>query len=140
HREGLPLHIAGLRIQRGDPAAHAIVAAGAADDDGILERERRGGDLHAVLIVQVLVPNDLAGLLVGRDHAAVEPGDGDDEVAPQSDATVAVRLLLARIHLPHDAALRARPDVDLVDRAPDIADVEEAVLDQRPSLDIFSGR
>ncbi len=96
HRERLPFLLAGLGIERREPAAHAVVAAGAADDHGILERERRRGDLHVGLIVQVLVPDDLAGLLVGRDHPAVEAGDRDDEIAPQRDAAVAVGLLHAR--------------------------------------------
>ena len=45
-----------------------------ADDDRVLERERRRGDLEVGLVEQVLVPHDLAGLLVGRDHAPVEAG------------------------------------------------------------------
>ena len=138
-RERLPFELAGLGVERGDPAAHAVVAAGAADDDLVLERERRGGDLHAVLVVQVGVPDDLAGLLVGRDHAPVETGDGDDEIAPQRDAAVPVRLLLAGIHLPQGAALGTRAHVDLVDHAPDIGDVEEAVVNQRRRLDVFVG-
>src|SRR5437667_8256751 len=41
-----------------------------------------------------LLPHDLAGLLVGRDHAGVDGGDRDDKIAPQRDAAVAVELLL----------------------------------------------
>src|SRR5262249_13267638 len=44
-RERLPLQVAALRVERGDPAAHAVVATGAADNDRVLERERRRGDL-----------------------------------------------------------------------------------------------
>src|SRR5262245_26309179 len=67
NREGLPPHVAGLRIERRHPVAHALIAAGGADDEGILERDRRGVELELGLIVQLLVPDDLAGLLVGRD-------------------------------------------------------------------------
>ncbi len=138
-REALPFQVAGLRVERGHPAAHAVVAAGAADDHGILQRERRRGDLHALLVEQVLVPDDLSSLLVGRDHAPVETGDRDHQVVPKRDAAVAVGLLLAGIHLPEHAALRARAHVDLVDHAPDIGDVHEAVVDQGRRLDVLVG-
>src|SRR5207248_10020942 len=64
------------------------------------------------------VPDDLAALLVGRDHAPVPAGDRDDEIAPQRDAAVALDHLLAGILLPDDIAARAGADVDLVDHAP----------------------
>ena len=54
-----------------------------------------------------------------------------DQIAPQRDAAVAVDLLLARIHLPDDVAARAGAHVDLVDHAPGVGHVHEAVLDQR---------
>ena len=133
-RIGLPQRIAGLGVERGDPVAQAAVAAGGADHDRILERERGGGQLQVRLVAQVLVPHHLAGLLVGRDHAPVIGGDRDHQVAPQRDAAIAVEPLLARIHLPHDAAGGAGANVDLVDHAPAVGDVHEAVLDQRGRL------
>src|SRR5437588_6578783 len=39
-----------------------------------------------------------------------------------------------------DAAIAAGPHVDLVDDAPDVGDVEEAVIDQRRRFDVFVGR
>src|SRR5262249_22474611 len=82
-RERLPFDVAGLRIERRDPVAHAAVAAGGADDDLVLERERRRVEIDVGLIVELFVPDDLAGVAVGRDDAGVAAGDRDDEVAPQ---------------------------------------------------------
>src|SRR5262249_34855924 len=74
-RIGLPLDVAGLRVERGDPVAQAAVATGTADDDVVLERERRGGEFEVGLVEQVLVPDYLAGILVGRDHPRGIAGD-----------------------------------------------------------------
>src|SRR5262245_16143640 len=101
--ERLPLLLAGFGVEAGKPVAHAIVAAGGADHDRVLERERRGREFEVGLVAMLLVPDNLAGLGVGRDDAAVIAGDRDHEIAPQRDAAVAVGLLLAGIHLPHDA-------------------------------------
>ena len=68
-----PCDLAGRAVERRDPVAHAAVAAGGADDDLVLDGERRGGELHVDLAVgHVGVPHDLAGLLVGSDHAAAD--------------------------------------------------------------------
>jgi len=75
-----------------------------------------------------------------RSTRPSRPGDGNNQIAPQRDAAVAVGLLLPRVHLPHHAAHGAGADVDLVDDAPHIRDVEKAVLDQRRRLDIFIAR
>ncbi len=140
HRKSLPLLLAGLGIERREPAAHAVVAAGAANDHRILERQRRRGDFHVGLIVEVLVPHDLAGFLVGGDHPAVEAGNRNDEIAPQRDAAVAIGLLHAGIHLPYDLTCRSRADVDLIDDAPDVGDVHEAVFDHRRCFVVFVAR
>ncbi len=130
-----PFELAGRRVERGDPVAHAAVAAGRADDDLVLHRERRGGELHVRLVVEVGLPHDLAGFLVGADDARRVARRGDDEIAPQRSAAVRQRhLLLARIHAPEDAAGFARAAVDLVEHAPLIDDVEEAVLGERRRL------
>ncbi len=135
--EGLPLLLAGLGIEPGEPVAHAVVAAGGADHDRVLERERRGRELEIRLIAMLLVPDDLAGLCIGRDDAPVIAGDGDHEIAPERDAAVAVGLLLAGVHLPQHLALLPGVHVDLVDHAPDVGDVHEAVVDQRRRLDVL---
>ena len=134
-REGLPLHVAGLRIERHDPVAYALVAAGGADDDVVLERQRRRRQLDFRLIVQVLVPDDLAGLLVGRDDARILAGGRDHQIAPERDAAVAAVSLLAGVHLPQRAAVGAGAHVDLVDRAPTVDHVHETVLDQRRNFE-----
>ena len=94
------------------------------------------GQLHLRLIVQVLVPDDLAGLLVGRDDAAVLAGGRDHEIAPQRDAAVAAVVSPGRG--PSSTAMRpcgAGAHVDLVDHAPAVDHVHEAVLDQRRHLE-----
>ena len=68
------------------------------------------------------------------------PVDRDDEIVPERDAAVAVGLLLAGIHLPEDAAVRAGAHVDLVDHAPDVGHVHEAVVDQRRRFEVFVRR
>ncbi len=80
------------------------------------------------------LPDDLAGLLVGRDHARRLVGDRDDEIAPERDAAVGFLPLLLRVHAPDDAPDVAGAAVDLVDDAGGIRDVDEAVLDQRRRL------
>src|SRR5262249_30545444 len=66
----LPDELAGLGIESGDPVAHAAVAAGGADDDLILDGERRSSELEIGLTVaHVRLPDDLASILIGRDDA-----------------------------------------------------------------------
>ena len=129
--KGFPLGVAGLGIERGDPVAQTAVAAGAADHDRILERKRRGGEFEVGLVAQVLVPYDLAGLLVGRDHASVIASDRNNEIAPQRHAAIAVGLLRGGIHLPDDLPAFAGAHVDLVNHAPAVDHVHKAILDQR---------
>src|SRR5207302_2272370 len=75
-----PLFVAGLGIERDQPIADATIAARGADEDRVLERKRRGVERKVGLVTEVLVPDDLASFLVGRDHAAVAAGHRDDEV------------------------------------------------------------
>ena len=52
-------------------------------------------------------------------------------------AAIVGLLLLLRVHPPDDAAGIARGAVDLVQHAPGVGDVDEAVLDKRRRLDPF---
>ncbi len=135
--ERLPLRVAGLGIDAGEPVAYAVVAAGRADEDRILERERRCGQLQVGLVAELLVPDDLPALLVGGDDAPIEAGHRYDQIVPQRDAAVAVGLLLPGIHLPEDAPGGSGADIDLVHHAPDVGDVHHAVVHQRRRFDIF---
>src|SRR5262249_27467175 len=101
-----PDELAGRRIEPGDPVAHAAVAAGGADDDLILDGERRSSELEIGLTVaHVRLPDDLASILIGRDDAWRIVCGRDHEVAPQRGATVGQReALLLGVHAPDDAA------------------------------------
>src|SRR5262249_23443720 len=84
----------------------------------------------------LLVPDDLASVAVERDHAAVRQV-GDDLVFPQRDAARlrAVALVAhAGIAGPDVLALVGIARVDLIDRAPAIARIHEAIVDQRIDL------
>jgi hypothetical protein len=88
-RIGLPFEVAGPRIECRHPTAQTAVAAGAPDNDGILKRERCRRELEVGLVEKVLVPHDLAGLLVGGDDTASIACNRDHESAPQSNAAIA---------------------------------------------------
>src|SRR3954449_8940144 len=49
-------------VARRGREAHPAVTAGRAHDNLVLDRERRRGDLHVGLIVQIRLPDDLAGV------------------------------------------------------------------------------
>ena len=131
------------QVRRREPAADAELAAGDAGDRHVLHDQRRPGDRLALVgIGDLPLPDDLAGLLVRRDQAAVQRV-GDHEIAPQRDAAVvdaAARdgagpvVVGLRVHLPDQRAFAA-VCVDLVDRAPAVGDVEEAVLGDRRALE-----
>ena len=57
--------------------------------------------------------------------------NGDDEIAPQRGAAIAIDLGLAGIHGPHDRAAGAGAHVDLVNDAPGVGHVHKAIVDQR---------
>ncbi len=138
--KGLPFRLAGLGIERCQPVAQAAVAAGAADHDRILERERRGGEFEVRLVEQVLVPHDLVGLLVGRDDAARVAGHRNDEIAPERDAAIAILVRELGVHFPHDRAGRAGAHVNLVNHAPAIGHVHEPIVDQWRRFEAVGGR
>ena len=61
------------QIERGDPAAHAHLAAARADDDAILHDDRRHRDrLAAIEIRHLHAPELLAALRVDGDGVPVE--------------------------------------------------------------------
>src|SRR5262249_44814959 len=112
-------------------------------DGHVLHDERCARDhLTLVGICDLTLPGNLAGILVGRDQAAIE-GMRNDEIAPQRHAAivdaaaghragpVVVRL---RVHLPEQHAFAA-VSVDLVNRAPSVGDIHEAVFDDRRAFE-----
>ena len=70
---GAPGELARLRVERGDPSAHAHLAAAVADEHFVLHDERRHRDRLAVRIVRdVRDPHFLAALGVDRARAPVQ--------------------------------------------------------------------
>ena len=115
-RVGPPRLLAGVEVGGIDPAADAVLAAGAADDREIADDQRRQRErLSDRGIRDLALPQHLAGRLVQGEETTVER-DRDHLVVPQCDAAVidsatghvtrpgAIR---ARIELPFDHALFA---------------------------------
>jgi hypothetical protein len=134
-----PLQSAGACVEGNDPWSDAAIATGAADDDLVLEGERRSGELKVGLVEQVCLPHDLASVPVGRDDAGRKASLRDDEIVPQSDAAVAILLLLLRVHLPDNLARRTRPHVDFGDDAPAVHHIHKTVVDEWGELQVFVG-
>src|SRR5262249_58095680 len=82
-------------------------------------------------------PHHLAGLFVGGDDPRCDAGTGYDEIAPQGGAAIALLALLLGVHPPNDAADIAGSAVDLIEHAPGIRNVEEAVFRKRRRHRIF---
>lgn len=71
------------------PIAHPAVAAGGADDEPVLDGQRRRGEAHLRLAIgQVGLPDHFAGILVGRDDAGRIIRRREDEVARQGSASI----------------------------------------------------
>ena len=137
HRVPAPQLVAGLHVERGHPAARAGVAGAVLDDDLAFGDQRRGEKLLLAaefgLGRDLLVPHDLAVVAIDGDDAAVRQV-GDHHVFPERDAARARRVafvLDAGVGDPHELAPVGIADVDLVDRAPAIGRVHEAVVDER---------
>src|SRR5262249_29077352 len=132
-----PQLVAGLDVERRDPAARRAVAGAVRHQHLAVDDERRR--VEALLVAalvgdgDLLVPHDLARVAVDRDDAPVRQV-GDHLVFPQRDAARARQVALvphAGIADPHELALVGIARVDLVDRAPAVARVHESVVDQR---------
>src|SRR5262249_6240857 len=85
---GAPSRFAGVEVGRLDVAADAEFAAGGADDGEIADDQRSDGQRLAERgLGDLALPDHFAGLLVDREHAAVQC-DRDHLVLPQRDAAV----------------------------------------------------
>jgi len=104
-------------------------------DDLVLDRKRRRCDRRVGRVRERGLPLDFATVLVGGDDARRAVGRSDHEVAPERGAAVALLLGLFRVMRQTIAAHCARGAVDLVEHAPGVGDVEEAILGERGGLD-----
>ena len=140
HDVPAPELLARSRIERRDPAARLGVAGAVGDNHLAVGGDRRRIEaFHVAEFVgrrHLLVPHDFAGVAVDRNHAAVGQ-IGDDQVFPERDPARArhVPLVLhAGVGHPDEFPLVGTAAVDLVERPPAVARVEEAVVDQRMEL------
>ncbi len=136
HGVEAPQHLAGLRVVRGDVAAHAELGAAVADDDFALDDARRAGDGVCLRLIDGHHgPHFVAGRGVERDETAVERAE-EQLAFVRSDAAidgVAARLHAGfarhfRIVLPQQLAARG---VDRLHLAPRAGGIQHAVDDQR---------
>src|SRR6202020_1132138 len=97
-----PHPFAGRGIKRRNPVADSGAAIGRADDDLVLDGERRRRDNDTCDIGKRSLPNDLAGFLVGGDNAPRTVTGGYDKISPQCDSAALALLLLLRIHAPNN--------------------------------------
>src|SRR5262249_11800936 len=78
-----PDELAGRGIDGGNEIAHAAIAAGSPKDDLVLDGERRRRESQLLLaVIEIGLPCDFAGFLVGRDHAGRMVRYGNDEPTP----------------------------------------------------------
>ena len=122
------------RTPRSPPAAPRMILSLTASGAAV---SCRSAWPSARLVSQATLPVSLSvAIMRGRIVR-----DGDDEIAPQRRAAVRERhLLLAGVHAPHDPAHVAGAAVDLVEHAPLVDDVEEAVLGERGRFQVLVRR
>ena len=143
HRVELPLHIAGLGIERLQISGLVEVVAGP-DQDVIADDDRRGrGEILQVEIGDVFVPDFLAGLgvqanqnIVGRFHVETvvphaEPAIADVGAAARLPDVVPDFVAVARIHRP--GVVGSRDVNDAVDLQRGTFDIRQRVGFQRPN-------
>jgi hypothetical protein len=139
--EGAPYLLAALEVVGRDVALHAKLTAGNADQDLVLDDERRGGARTAFARIAILdAPRHLPGLGIERDQGGVGLMQEDLAVAigdAAIDGVAAhhrndVRILLGLV-LPDDLVLlRKVKSVDLVrERRMDVHHVAD---DERPTF------
>src|SRR5262249_35403455 len=135
-----PQLVAGAGVERRHPAARSTAGGSIGDDHLSLGGDGRRVEsfLGAELVDggDLLVPDDLARVAVERDHPTVRQVR-DHEIFPECDAARARQIALvlhAGIADPDELALVRAAGVDLVDRAPAVAGIHEAIDDQRIDL------
>ena len=126
-----PEPLAGIRVQRVDMGAGALVAAAAADDELVVDqkRSRRQCAVGLLGIIELDRPDEFAGVGLGPQDLAIGR-DRNDKVLIERDATVRSN----RIHDPGDSGLGRFPDVYPVDCAKPVDDEHRAVVDERCAL------
>jgi hypothetical protein len=84
-----PHHLAGLRITRLDAADDAEFATRHAGQQQALGDDRRGGvRVPTLIVVDLFLPHDLAGVLVERDQLGVQRAEDDQivDTRPRRDS------------------------------------------------------
>ena len=134
HRRAGPQQLAGLGIARVDAADHAELTTGNAGQHHALHQQGgRSVGMARLVVVQLLVPDHLAGILVQGDQVGIERAE-DHQIVVQGGATV------DHVTAGHDAVrqavlvlpqLGAGLDVDCEQARVGASDEHLAVVDDR---------
>src|SRR5262249_3286978 len=140
-----PRELAGIDVPGADPAARAKLPAGAfALQNKLLaaaglDRQRRRREALRLRwragrrigrCSGIDLPDDLARILVERNHAHVVGGD-EDFVAVQRQTAVGARFRDLGVVTPQRDRLGAAADIELHHPGPGVGNVQKTVLDQR---------
>jgi hypothetical protein len=127
----------GIRLIAADSPA-SFLDDGPTSKDLVLQSQRGCRDACFGLTEHhVGLPHHSASFLVGGDDAGRPVGRRYNEIAPESGTAVGALFLLLGFHAPNDPAGGSRGPVDLVEHAPRIRDVEEAVFGECGGLVVF---
>src|SRR5262249_45011900 len=106
HRVEAPGELAGLRIERGDVTADAVLAAAHADHDASLDHARRLSDREVFLVAGLDTPHRLAGPRIDRDQPGIERRQIDPAVPGRNSAADDVAAALDTVFLRHFGVVR----------------------------------
>jgi hypothetical protein len=134
----------GFDVEGGEEIAHAGVAAGGADDDFILDHQRRVGDdvtFGCGWLGDLRVPDDLAGFGVDGEQMRIK-GAHEEGVAEDGESAVnpaATRVAVSGVGIGQSPEDAAGNRVERVDVVGGLDGVENAVDNQCGGLELFGG-
>ena len=132
-----PQFLAGLGVVAGDIAAVRRHLAGAAGDDHAVDHDRAGRIADVEIAAAIGLPGQFAGAGLERDDEVV-PGHEVDVVAIERDAALALPMVAlercrGRQRMPVFPEQVAVGGIDRLDHVARIAEIHDAVVDERAS-------